>query len=75
VPWPPDYDPEVVAEAVNFITLEESSRRAGRKVLSLEADGIEITDVIEVEIDIEDTIEVKNEDSEETELIDEDLDD
>ena len=50
ITWPPEYDAETVASAVKFLTLEERERRAGRKVLTLEADGLEITveDCIEV---------------------------
>ncbi|KAM6508456.1 hypothetical protein FALCPG4_018309 [Fusarium falciforme] len=50
ITWPPAYDAETVASAVKFLTLEERERRAGRKVLTLEADGLEITveDCIEV---------------------------
>jgi hypothetical protein len=41
---------EIVTLAIKFLGLEEQERRAGRKVLTLEADGLEVKaeDCIEV---------------------------
>jgi 8-oxo-dGTP pyrophosphatase MutT (NUDIX family) len=52
ITWPPEYDREIVTSAVKFLGLEEQGRRAARKVLTLEADGLEITteDCIEVSL-------------------------
>lgn len=50
ITWPPDYDEETVTSAVKFVALEEQERRAAKKLLTYEADGIEIIveDCIEV---------------------------
>ncbi|KAH6961832.1 hypothetical protein BKA56DRAFT_700192, partial [Ilyonectria sp. MPI-CAGE-AT-0026] len=50
ITWPPDYDRMTVTSAVKFVGLEEKERRAARNLLTLEADGLEITveDCIEV---------------------------
>ncbi|KAM5357575.1 hypothetical protein ACJZ2D_016120 [Fusarium nematophilum] len=42
ITWPPDYDEETVTSAVKFVALEEQERRAAKKLLTYEADGIEI---------------------------------